>query len=298
MSLKQLIDRARNKEYFTTLEAYVEFAKEFIEFSKKGFEARIVSQNENHYFFYQYKKDANYNVTRPINSRLMLGSKDAVILADFIKLLSSIKGAKKNKKNREIINKSVYTLQQSIGITLDALPSGKSNTARKLNGDLFESLIKMIITKIGLDCSTQTVRIPIKMKGVKKFDMKYQHDFVLKTGGGALKAIGSIKTSSKDRIDKIFIDKFLYNQLAKQSVPHIAIFLNDVQRKKSKKENEYSIGHTFLPDRFKGYTIKLCPLDGVYYCDLRPEVGNDNLLKKHIFSLDKLLYDDIWKWVK
>ena len=32
---------------------------------------------------------------------------------------------------------------------------------------------------------------------------------------------------------------------------------------------------TFLPGHFKGYTIKLNPLDGVYYCDIRPNMQTD-----------------------
>lgn len=34
-----------------------------------------------------------------------------------------------------------------------------------------------------------------------------------------LVAIGSVKTLSKDRLDKIFIDKFLYNRLADSHIP-------------------------------------------------------------------------------
>ncbi|MDR2849817.1 MAG: hypothetical protein LBW77_04640, partial [Verrucomicrobiota bacterium] len=102
---------------------------------------------------------------------------------------------------------------------------------------------------------------------------------------------------SKDRLDKIFIDKFLYNKLTETTVPHIAIFLNDVQRKKTAKENRYGIGSTFLPGHFKGYTVKLNPLDGVYYCDLRPNMRTDAILKDHIRTFDHLLLDDIWRFV-
>ena len=50
-----------------------------------------------------------------------------------------------------------------------------------------------------------------------------------------LKLLGTIKTSSKDRLDKMFIDKFLYSRLTETAIPHIAIILNDVQRKKGIK---------------------------------------------------------------
>jgi len=106
-----------------------------------------------------------------------------------------------------------------------------------------------------------------------------------------------LSTSSKDRIDKIFIDKFLYNRLTETAIPHIAIFLNDVQRKNTRRENQYGISSTFLPGHFKGYTIKLNPLDGVYYCDIRPNMSTEAILKDHIKTFDHLLIEDIWKFI-
>ena len=126
--------------------------------------------------------------------------------------------------------------------------------------------------------------------------MNYQHDLIIEEGN-EIKLIGSIKTSSKDRIGKIFVDKFLYNKLTEKQTPHIAIFLNDVQRKNAKKENEYGISSTFLPGHFKGYTVKLNPLDGVYYCDIRPNMQTENILKDHIKTFDKLLIEDIWNFL-
>lgn len=107
--------------------------------------------------------------------------------------------------------------------------------------------------------------------------------------------IGSVKTSSKDRLDKIFVDKFLYSRLTDTALPHIAVFLHDVQRKKTKRENVYGISATFLPGHFKGYTIKLNPLDGVYYCDIRPNMRADPLLEQHIRTIDDLFVTDIWR---
>ena len=80
------------------------------------------------------------------------------------------------------------------------------------------------------------------------------------------------------------------------STPHFAVFLNDVQRKG--KEPNYGINTTFLAGHFKGYTVKLNPLDGVYYCDLRPNMMVDNILKEQIRSLDCLLVEDIWKFIE
>jgi hypothetical protein len=216
---------------------------------------------------------------------------------EFLKILHSIRTVNKNDNSiRSIIKNATYTIQQSLGSALDGLPAGQSNTARKLNGDLFEHFIRLIIREIGIDCKSGIIQVPIIVGGKSEFNMSYQHDLIIEQEDD-VKVIGSIKTSSKDRIDKIFIDKFLYNKLTEKATPHIAIFLNDVQRKNTRKENEYGINTTFLPGHFKGYTIKLNPLDGVYYCDIRPNMQTENILKEHIKTFDNLLIEDIWKFI-
>lgn len=179
---------------------------------------------------------------------------------------------------------------------MDALPPGKSNKARKINGSLFENFVRLIIREIGIECNTGVVKVPVVVDGNKLFTMSYQHDLIVKMGD-ELKMLGAIKTSSKDRLDKMFIDKFLYSRLTETQIPHIAIILNDVQRKKTRKDNKYGINSTFLPGHFKGYTVKLNALDGVYYCDIRPNMLVEEILKDHIKTLDHLLCDDIWKFV-
>jgi hypothetical protein len=260
-------------------------------------QAIIVSQNENHYQFFQYNAEGNYQITRPINSNLMYDGKIFEYTSqEFLKILRNIKSVDKNNKEiRDILNNTTYTVQQTIGAALDGLPSSQSNTARKLNGDLFEHFIRLIICEIGINCTSEVSQVPVVVNGVTEFYMSYQHDFVIKDNN-AIKLIGSIKTSSKDRLDKIFIDKFLYNKLTETVTPHIAVFLNDVQRKNSKHENQYSVNSTFLPGHFKGYTIKLNPLDGVYYCDIRPNMQTETILKDYIKTFDHLLIEDIWKF--
>jgi hypothetical protein len=127
--------------------------------------------------------------------------------------------------------------------------------------------------------------------------MSYQHDLLL-YNADELRAIGSVKTSSKDRIDKIFMDKFLYCKLTDTMLPHIAIFLNDVQRKKTRRENQYGINATFLPGHFKGFTVKLNPLDGVYYCDIRPNMQTEPILREHIQTIDYFFCTDLWTLIE
>ena len=103
--------------------------------------------------------------------------------------------------------------------------------------------------------------------------------------------------SSGDCVYKLDFNRVLDFHIEKKSdiTPHFAIFLHDVQR--AGKEPNYKTGQTFLTGHFKAYTIGLNPLDGVYYCDLRPIMKTDDLLKEHIKSLDYLLCEDVWKFV-
>jgi len=298
MNIKTLVEKALDKGNFKTLDGYIDFAKHYLDFVDKHLQAVIVSQNENHYQFYQYDKDGNYQITRPINSNLMYKIEAfSIASTKYLELLTNIKDIKpEHQIERQIINNGTYTIQQCIGAALDGIDGGKSNSARKLNGDLFEHLIGLIFTEVGINATSGVVKVPIPYEGEHKFKMSYQHDLIVELEG-ELKVLGSIKTSSKDRLGKIFLDKFLYNQLTKTYTPHIAIFLNDVQRKNSKQENVYGINATFLPGHFVGYTLALNPLDGVYYCDIRPLMTTEPILKDHIKTFDNLIIDDIWKFL-
>ena len=295
MNLDKLVADACNKELFSKPQDYIDFGLSYLEFIKNNLQAVIVSRNENHYQFFQYKEDGTFNVTRPINSNLMYDLERFEQASDeFLKIITDIKNGD-SQENREIVNRTIYTAQQCIGAALDALPAKKSNTARKINGDLFERFIRLIISEIGVEVTEGTISVPVKLNGEVAFNMNYQHDLIVQVGSET-KAIGSVKTSSKDRIDKIFIDKFLYNKLTETNTPHFAIFLNDVQRKG--REGKYGINATFLTGHFKGYTVKLNPLDGVYYCDIRPNMVSENILKDHIKTFDHFVFTDVWEFVK
>jgi hypothetical protein len=134
--------------------------------------------------------------------------------------------------------------------------------------------------------------VPVKVAGETQLMMNYQHDLLI-SQQGELKVIGSVKTSSKDRIDKIFLDKLLYNRLSETDTPHIAVFLNDVQRAKGSRSDRYNIGATFLPGHFKTFTLKLIQLDGVYYCDMRPAMHTDPFLSRYIKPIDHLFCSDL-----
>ena len=295
--INNLTAHARNKDNFLTLEDYLKFCRQFLDYVASGhLQAVIVSQNENHYRFWQFDETANFQITRPINSRLMYeAAAFENISENFIEILRNLRDIDHNDELRNSLNNSVYTMQQCIGAALDGLPAGQSNTARKINGDLFERFVKLILIEMGVEATSGTIRVPVEVDGEEQFKMNYQHDLIISYEGD-IKAIGGVKTSSKDRIDKIFMDKFLYSRITGSDLPHIAVFLNDVQRKGI--HPKYGISSTFLPGHFKGYTIKLNPLDGVYYCDIRPSMRTEPILRDHIKTLDHLLCNDIWNFLQ
>ena len=299
MSLDNLVTVVSDKERFLSLTDYTDFCRRYLDFVAQGLQAVIVSQNESHYQFYQYKEDGHFNITRPLNSDLMYTAEAySKVADDFLGVLEHVKDIpEEDTEHRSVIVRTIYTIQQCIGAALDALPAGQSNRARKVNGDLFERLMQLLVRQVGITCETGTVQVPVEINGEEQIRMSYQHDLLI-YDRDELRVIGSVKTSSKDRLGKIFMDKFLYNKLTDTLLPHVAIFLNDVQRKKTKRENRYGINSTFLPGHFKGFTIKLNPLDGVYYCDIRPNMRTDPILKAHIQTIDHFFCSDLWALIE
>jgi hypothetical protein len=193
MNLEKIVSTAVDIQNFLSVADYLKFSRAFLEFITTGLQATIISQNENHCRFYQYKEDGHFNITRPINSELMYGIDDIdKIEKDFPKLLTGVRDlAQDDNESREILTRSIYTIQQSVGASLDALPAGRSNQARKINGDLFERLIQELLKAIGVTCNTGTVQVPVYLGGEVQFKMNYQHDLLL-YNEDELKVIGSV----------------------------------------------------------------------------------------------------------
>ncbi|MEM2108606.1 MAG: hypothetical protein QXL10_04910, partial [Candidatus Bathyarchaeia archaeon] len=101
-------------------------------------------------------------------------------------------------------------------------------------------------------------------------------------------------TTSKDRIDKIFLDKYLLTKLLGREVPVIAVFLHDVQRAKA-GNSIFGINSTFKSNHFLGYTVALNRLDGVYYVDPRPEMLTNEKLREQIKDFQTFLVQDLWQ---
>jgi hypothetical protein len=106
--------------------------------------------------------------------------------------------------------------------------------------------------------------------------------------------VGSVKTTSKDRIDKVFLDKFLLSKLLGRDVPVVAVFLHDVQRA-ARAGSIYGITSTFKKGHFLGYTTALTKLDGVYYIDPRAEMLDNPKLAEQIKDFRHFLAVDLWR---
>ncbi len=205
--------------------------------------------------------------------------------------------------NSKEINKVVYTLQQSLGSISDSFDN--PNQSRKRVGQLFETLIKLIIQEVGLICEPRTIRIPIP--GYPDYIMSYELDVVFSREKVVVNSettfihpseiVGSVKTTSKDRIDKIFLDKYLLAKLLGRNIPVVAIFLHDVQRA-LRGNTLFGINSTFKSNHFLGYTVALNRLDGVYYVDPRPEMAINERLRQQVHDFQQFLVKDLWTFSK
>ncbi len=195
------------------------------------------------------------------------------------------------------IDRVVYTLQQSIGIGLDLLVS--PNSARKHVGTRFEELIRTVLSSIGIPVKKVVLRIPYDTDEGQKY-YHCETDVIISPFDTAQsdtqtihpqEIVISLKTTTKDRMPKIFIDKILMERFVGHPVRIIGISLNDVQRKEDKGETK--ISYTFVSNLFMVYTKFLAQLEGYYYLDL-PKKALISPFNQHIFPFSRFLLEDIW----
>ncbi|MBE7528834.1 MAG: hypothetical protein HND44_23170 [Chloroflexi bacterium] len=311
VTLHDLQVSVQDKTAFTTLADYAHIGQTFLELISRIQPTRIISPTHNNYIFYQYDEPYGYRVTRPLNTDLFMESSHEFELAfaRFMTFLADVRqyeDAVTGRKSTQAyiaaneINKVVYTVQQSIGSVGDSF--GNPNQSRKRIGQLFETLIKLIIQEVGLECEPRTIKIPIP--GYPDQVMPYELDLVFSRNKALVTAesgfidlteiVGSVKTTSKDRIDKIFLDKFLLTKLLGREVPVVAIFLHDVQRA-VKGKSIFGVNSTFKSNHFLGYTVALNSLDGVYYVDPRPDMIANQRLREQIADFQTFLVQDLWR---
>ncbi|QIK38170.1 hypothetical protein GWK36_09485 [Caldichromatium japonicum] len=311
ITLVDLQTSVRDTSAFNRLQDYYQLCKAFLGLMQKMQPTCIISPTHNNYMFYQYDKDYGYRITRPLNTNLFIESENEFNTAfqRFMSFLADLKrhqdaildqeSARRYIETAEI-NRVVYTVQQSIGSIGDSFEN--PNQSRKRVGQLFEVLVKLIIQEVGLECEPRTISIPIP--GYTGYEMSYELDLVFSRNKAIVAAetrfiheteiVGSVKTTSKDRIDKVFLDKYLLTKLLGREVPVIAVFLHDVQRAKA-GNSIFGINSTFKSNHFLGYTVALNRLDGVYYVDPRPEMLANDRLREQIKDFQTFLVQDLWR---
>ena len=314
MTKATLIDlqtSVQDRSAFGAIADYHMVCAAFLKFIQRAKPTRVVSPTHHNYVFYQYDESFSYKITRPLNLDLFIESVNDLKTAfeRFIALLADLRRYKETAINRagvrkyvesKEINRVVYTLQQAIGGIGDSFDN--PNQSRKRIGQLFENLVKLIIQEVGLECEPRTITIPIP--GQTGYEMSYELDLVFSRNKAIVAAetkfidaaeiVGSVKTTSKDRIDKVFLDKYLLTKLLGRDVPVIAIFLHDVQRAR-RGQSIFGVNSTFKTNHFLGYTVALNRLDGVYYVDPSPAMVVNERLREQISDFQKFLVSDLWK---
>ena len=236
---------------------------------------------------------------RPINQRLFIYSPEDFRskFNDFRIVIEQLKIKKDDWADREkqLIDSVLYTIQQSIGAGFDLLAN--PNSARKHVGNRFEELMKAIFTEIGIANKRAILQIPYNTEeGVKTY-YNCENDLILSpyskvksttTHLDEHEIVVSAKTTSKDRMGKMFIDKILLQRFVKHDQKVIGIFLNDVQRKETN-----NISFTLVSGLFMVYTNFLVEMDGIYYIDPPPNAFKEPF-NKYMKPFSELVTKDIW----
>lgn len=233
---------------------------------------------------------------RPINNTLFI--KDSIVFnekyADFELIILKIK--RKDiitTSDENLIDSMLYTIQQSIGAGLDLLVN--PNSARKHVGNRFEELMRALFTAIGISNKKMVLQIPYTI-GNKTQLYQCENDMVLspypevKSEGSIIdpnEIVVSIKTTSKDRMGKMFLDKILLERFLKHPQKMIGVFLNDVQRK-----GEDNVSYTLVSGLFMVYSQFLTEMNGVYYLDL-PSTAQKASFAQYMKPFSQLITRDI-----
>ncbi|MCK4366488.1 MAG: hypothetical protein KAW84_00890 [Thermoplasmata archaeon] len=233
---------------------------------------------------------------RPINKMLYLADLDQFREAYAI-AISAIVGQSKRRapvdSRERLIDSVLYTMSQTIGIGLD-LSAPNANTARKHAGLRFESLVEQLFNTLEVSNEKLGLNLPL---GNGKNVYSCEIDRVLSSGDQISSLPDkidpsdlflSVKTTSKDRMTKIFTDKILLEQFSGHRIKLAALFLHDVQR-----SGRSQIAGTFVANNFRVYQSHLTTLSGVYYLDPPPHIQRD-WFKDQLKRVSDLIASELW----
>lgn len=279
------------------------------------------------YLIYFSDNSGTKKFLRPINKTLFImdSAEFSIKMSSFKTILSKIKNKEKvfSDTEKNIIDSILYTLQQAIGVGFDLLVD--PNSARKHVGNRFEELIKAVFTEIGIPNRKVVLKIPYETDEGKKnytcendlilspshaffsednessivleaeIDTTLDHNLKLNSDAeidaakyiNAEEIVVSVKTTSKDRMGKMFMDKILLQKFVGHDLKVIGVFLNDVQRK-----GNADISYTLVSGLFMVYNKFIAELNGVYYLDPPPNAEKEPY-NQYIKKFSLLITEDI-----
>jgi hypothetical protein len=294
----------RLTDSYGELSEYAEIARESIRLLQACPRQTVAAtqQGRSHYQLWSVKYRRREHLLRPVNTQLFLDDeKDFDAGMETVNALFADLAARRGPTPRllrkhedtitgQAIGKVFYTLQQAYGMACDVLLAG--NTARKHVGMKFETLMSVTFDALGL----ANTHIVFNVEGYRaEIDHVVSGKSAVRSTSSQIDAeelLVSVKTSSKDRMPKIFIDRMLLENVLGRPVKEIAIFHNDIQRK-----GDQGIATTFVPHLFLVYSRHLRPLDGVYFVDPPPHIDSE-AWSPYLKRFDQLLLSDIWSLLR
>lgn len=241
---------------------------------------------------------------RPINQNLFVA--DAFELdvhhANFIRLTKQLRNIRRNLDSlneelkqfieKELIVKSIYTTLQAIGCILDT--SVNTQASRKNFGQRFEDFVKVLLNQLGI--ANASFGLKIEIPAINGY-YRVLPDVIMNTNEEIRSSrsvfddrdtILSVKTSSKDRMKLIFVDRFALKRILNTGqINYIALYHNDVQRSGTK-----NIRSTFVPDHYLVFCYVFGDLP-LYYLD-PPIISEDSRFHEKIKTFDTFILHDIW----
>lgn len=210
----------------------------------------------------------------------------------------------------------IYTIQQSVGAYLDLI--SPPQTARKVAGEFFQSFIKAIFSQ---RYTTSSGNIPLKISSIDNIDLNklaenekdkkekvnLSFDLLIRPPMTQIRnnldlsgqcVVCGFKTTTKDRGNMFYVDRYLYRKTHKHRPKFIAVVLNDVQRKRSNGKT-VGISYTFLRGHNRLYQHVMGELDGYYYVDPPPAVESEIAIGVgNMKTIDSLLNEDLPKFLE
>ena len=250
---------------------------------------------DNHYLAYS-EDNGSKKYVRPINNDFFIWGEEELTqcYSSFLEVIAKVKRRETSYTLEELknVDSVLYTLQQCMGLGMDL--KVEANAAKKLVGTRFEELMRAVFTAAGF--ANKHLEVLISYGGSED-SYKCENDLVISNGPEVLsdnqhvdpnEIVLSVKTTSKDRLGKMFLDKLLLEKFSRHRVKYVGVFLNDVQRKK-----ETSISSTFTCGLFMVYTKFIKKLDGTYYI-APPKIVSEAPYKRYIHSFSQFLTKDIF----